>query len=56
MKMTLGQKEKKKSITIKIPNKLRLALVGIIAIILLFSVISLANAYQKSTIKQLTTL
>ena len=52
MKMKIGHKEKKKSKTIKLPNKIRLAIVGIFAIILLFSVISLTNAYQKSTTTQ----
>jgi hypothetical protein len=53
MKMNIRENEKQRLKTIKIPNKIRLAIVGILALIILFSLISLANAYQKSTIKQI---
>ena len=52
------KKERKKKTfkkrRIKIPNKIRLTLIGIFVIILLFSLISLTNAYQKPTTTQTT--
>jgi len=54
LKINKEKHNKAKGIRLNLPNKVRLAIVGILVIILLFSIISLANAYQKSTTTQKT--
>jgi hypothetical protein len=46
-------KRKSRNMRIKIPDKIRLAIIGILTIIFIFLLISFANAYQKPTTTQI---